>query len=218
MTLLTRPILLATRNAGKLRELRPLLTAHGLVCRTLDEVGLTERAEEAGIEQWDTFEANALAKARYYSALVGELGESGSAADVAYAVLAEDSGLCVDALNGAPGVHSKRWGGEAGTDVSNNERLLMALSAVTDRRAAYVCCAVLVTPEAVYTAHGATTGRILEAPSGSAGFGYDPLFWSDDLQAGFGEVSAAAKAGVSHRSRAVEQVVRQLLVNFRQTS
>lgn len=197
------PVLLATRNAGKLRELQPLLAAHGLESRTLDELGLPERAEEAAIEQWDTFEQNALAKAQYFAAL-----SSG------HVVLAEDSGLCVVALDGAPGVHSKRWGGESATDVDNNARLLGALAGVTDRRAAYVCCAVLITPTAVFTAEGRTEGRILEAPSGAGGFGYDPLFWSAELSAGFGEVPRAMKASVSHRTRAVEQ----LLMNFTRTS
>ncbi len=199
-------ILLATRNAGKLRELRPLVAAHGFAAVALDELGLGERPEEAFIEKWDTFEENALAKAQYFAALATE-----------HVVLAEDSGLCVNALGGAPGVHSRRWGGDGATDSANNARLLAALGSRPDRAAAYVCCAVLLAPEAVQAvqvAEGRTVGRILEAPCGTAGFGYDPLFWSDELSACFGGVSAEAKAGVSHRTRAVERVLK----NFGPTS
>ncbi len=196
MTVTERPILLATRNAGKLRELQPLLAAFGFGSRTLHDAGLEERPEESGIEVWDTFRDNALAKARHFASLA-----------VDYPVLAEDSGLCVDVLGGAPGVHSRRWGGEPYTDALNNQRLLRALNQATDRRAAYVCYAVLVTPSAVYTGEGQTVGRILEAPSGEGGFGYDRLFWSEELQAGFGHVPAEVKAEVSHRSRAVLQVL-----------
>ncbi len=198
MTVTERPILLATRNAGKLRELQPLLAEFGFQSRTLHDLGYEERPEESGIEVWATFRDNALAKARHFASLAAD-----------YPVLAEDSGLCVDVLGGAPGVHSRRGGGgEPSTDALNNQRLLRALNQATDRRAAYVCYAVLVTPSAVYTGEGQTAGRILEAPSGDGGFGYDPLFWSEELQAGFGHVSTEVKAEVSHRSRAVSQLLR----------
>lgn len=201
-------ILLATRSSGKRRELAALLAAEGLAVTDLETAGVPEdAAAEAAIECHATFEANALAKARYFR----------SRAETAW-VLAEDSGLCVDALGGAPGVQSKRWGGiaqEAGAalDAANIDRLLAALAAAGAdapelRSASYVCVAVLLGPAgACLVGEGRTGGRILPARRGTGGFGYDPVFWSTELDAGFGEVPAAAKAAVSHRGRAVRGVL-----------
>ncbi len=194
-------LLLATRSAGKLRELTPLLSALGYDGESLAQAGMVELPEEEFVESGETFEENALAKARYFHAR----GEG-------RVVLAEDSGLCVDALSGGPGVRSKRWGGEVGAsgeslDASNNARLLRAISGACERGAHYACSAALVWAGGELVASGVTAGRILEAPCGTGGFGYDPLFWSTELDACFGSVSREQKAAVSHRRRAVAAVL-----------
>ena len=123
-------------------------------------------------------------------------------------MLADDSGLAVDALGGAPGVHSKRWGGNPALngralDANNNARLLATLEGVADRRARFVCVAAVAWMDGVVTARGEATGLLLGAPRGAEGFGYDPLFLSDDLGRTLAEVSLAEKSKVSHRARAV---------------
>ena len=198
-------ILIATRSRGKLRELRPLFAAEGLEVFDLDEAGLPERDEEAGLEIFETFEDNALAKARHFHARSG------------LATVADDSGLMVDALGGAPGVRSKRWSGredltgEALDDENNRlliERLAEASAVGRDARAArYVCAAAYVDGCREIVRRGEVRGRMLDAPRGTGGFGYDPYFYADELQGTFGEVSGAEKARVSHRARAVRALV-----------
>src|SRR5690606_13237279 len=127
-------LLLATRSAGKLRELRPLFSGAGYRVVDLAEAGIEPGAEEEALERYDTFERNALAKAHYFLARVG------------IATIADDSGLEVAALDGAPGVHSKRWSGRTdldgqALDDANNEKLLASLRGTADRRARYVCAA-----------------------------------------------------------------------------
>ncbi len=210
--MVSRTILVATRSAGKLAELRPMLADFGLGVESLDEAGLDELPIEEGLEVYESFEENALAKARHFHERSG-----------GRLVLAEDSGLCVDALGGAPGVRSKRWGAADGLtggalDAANNARLLAALEGVEDRRAHYACCAVLVWPGGQVSACGTTTGRILHAPAGEHGFGYDPYFWSDELDACFGSVDKATKGRVSHRARAVRSVLTEFTKDFAGTS
>jgi XTP/dITP diphosphohydrolase len=213
---MARPtVLLATRSAGKQRELAALLEDGGWGWCTLDEIGLFEdEASEAAIECFDTFAENALAKARWFAALAPGRW-----------VLAEDSGLCVDALGGAPGVQSKRWGGRAtesgaALDVANIGRLHAALAAVgaqeaAARTAAYVCAAVLMSPDGVVsTAEGRTAGYILMEAAGTGGFGYDPVFYSTELSGSFGSLSASAKGSVSHRGRAIRAVLATVAKNF----
>jgi XTP/dITP diphosphohydrolase len=195
-------VLLATRNVGKRRELRALVEAVGWRVVTLDELGVAEEPAEDALEVHDTFLENARAKAVYFAARAGS-----------YAVLAEDSGLCVEALGGAPGVRSKRWSNRselsgAALDAANCAHLLGALTGAASRRASYVCGAVLRWGDREVSALGETTGAILEAPCGGEGFGYDPYFWSTELAACFGAVDGAAKASVSHRGRAVRPVDR----------
>jgi XTP/dITP diphosphohydrolase len=195
-------VLLATRSAGKIRELRGLLTAAGIQPLTLDEAGIAYVDDEESIEQFATFQENALAKARYFRQRAGDL-----------AVLAEDSGLEVSALGGRPGVYSKRWSGRddlsgVALDAANNQRLLQELQGVADRSARYVCEAVWITPRGeVHHARGETLGRIVEQPRGSNGFGYDPFFFSVELGCTFGEAPPEAKARVSHRARAVRALL-----------
>lgn len=192
----TRVVLVATRNPGKLRELLPLFTEAGLVARTLDDAGIAQDAREDGLETAETFEGNALAKARYFHARSG------------HPTVADDSGLVVDALGGAPGVRSRRWSGRAelqgsALDAANNALLLERLSGVGDRRARFVCAAAWVDDEHEEVRRGECTGRIATTPTvGAHGFGYDPLFVSDELGATFAEVDREAKSRVSHRARA----------------
>jgi XTP/dITP diphosphohydrolase len=190
-------VLLATRSAGKIRELRALLGEARLAALTLEEAGIAYAAAEESIEQFATFYDNALAKARYFQAFAGEL-----------AVLAEDSGLEVSALGGRPGVHSKRWSGRqdlsgSALDAANNAHLIRALRGVADRSARYVCEAVWLADGVARSARGETAGEIVELPRGTNGFGYDPYFFSTELGCTFGEASAQAKARVSHRARAI---------------
>ena len=202
-------LLVATRNAGKLAELSPMIAAAGFTPLSLDAAGVAYRPDEASIETFATFEENALVKARYY------LGRAAGAGQTC-AVLADDSGLVVDALDGQPGVRSKRWGGVdalsgAALEASNNTRLLMALEGVRDRRARFVCVAAIAWEGGTIAARGETEGVILDAPRGVHGFGYDPLFLSDDLGVTLAEATMLEKSGVSHRARAMARA----LVAFR---
>lgn len=210
----TRPaaILIATRNAGKLRELRALVEAAGFRAESLEEAGLPERAEEGALEVYETFAENARAKAMHF--LARSEGR---------AVLAEDSGLCVEALGGAPGVRSKRWSEAPGLsglalDAANCERLVAALDGVSNRRAWYACAAMLCWGGRVWSSEGATRGEILSAPCGTEGFGYDPYFWSTELSACFGALPAVQKAAVSHRGRAIGAVLAAFSNDFSHTS
>lgn len=199
-------ILVATRNRGKLRELLPLLESDGWEPIDLSAAGIVEAPAEDAIESHATFEANALAKARHFFAISG------------LPTLADDSGLSVDALGGEPGVRSKRWSGRAdlagpALDQANNAKLLGALAALgthAGRGAGYVCAAAYVDADDEIVTRGETRGVLLDAPRGSGGFGYDPLFLSDDLGATFAEVSRDEKARVSHRARAVAAILASL--------
>jgi XTP/dITP diphosphohydrolase len=201
-----REILLATRSVDKLRELRPIFAAAGLEVIDLDMAGIAEDpAAESAVEAFETFEENALAKARYFFARGG-----------GRPTVADDSGLEVLALGGRPGVRSKRWGGNTGLsgralDEANNHHLLRELESARDRRARYVCAAAYVDGDSEWTCRGETAGVILAAPRGEGGFGYDPLFASDDLSgATFAEADRATKERVSHRGRAFARLVDSL--------
>lgn len=189
-------VVLATRSEGKVRELAAMCAARGVTAIGLAEAGFPDEdpAEEA-LEVYDTFEANARAKAVWFAArLPGRL------------VVADDSGLEVLALGGAPGVRSKRWTGSSATGAAlhaeNNAALLAALEGNPDRRARFVCVMVARLGDREWVGRGECAGRILEAAVGSEGFGYDPLFWSEELGAGFGTVGRDTKGRVSHRARA----------------
>jgi len=204
-----RRVLLATRSMGKRREIEPMLCAQGWVVLDLAAAGCDERPEdEERLEGASTFAANALAKARHFHARSG------------LPTVADDSGLACDALDGAPGVRSKRWSARPdltgrSLDEANNALLLRALAEAARRGAAsrvarYVCAAAYVDGVRAEVAQGETAGRILDGPAGTEGFGYDPLFWSDELQASFGFVSREEKARVSHRARAIAALLKKL--------
>lgn len=199
-----RRVLLASRNPGKLLELRPMFTNHGIEVVDLLDAGVVERPEEDALESFDTFEANALAKARYF------FERSGGVPTVA-----DDSGLQVVALGGEPGVHSKRWSGRddlgrAALDAANNGKLVRALAGITDRRARYVCAAAYVDAGRELVRRGETVGVVVDVPRGSGGFGYDPHFESLDIGATFGEATIEEKERVSHRGRAFRALLAAL--------
>jgi XTP/dITP diphosphohydrolase len=183
-------LLLATRNAHKVDEIRALLARAGITVGSLLDRPEIPEPPETG----DTFEHNALQKARFVAERTGG------------AVLADDSGLEVDVLGGAPGVRSKRFSAE-GTDAANNALLLERLAGVDDRRARFRCVLALVHGDAEATVSGACEGRITSAPRGAHGFGYDPVFVPDELDGRtLGEATMAEKNAISHRARAVAQL------------
>jgi XTP/dITP diphosphohydrolase len=191
-------LVLATRSRHKAREIGQILAPLDLEVETLADLGIQETPEEDAIEAFDTFSANAVAKARYFAGMLGRV------------TLADDSGLRVDALNGEPGVYTKRFAGRddlsgQALDDANNALLLEKLSGVPDedRGARYVCCAAVAWPDGrTLTATGTVRGLIAIEPRGHNGFGYDPLFYVPQLDARFAEVPAEAKNAISHRSRA----------------
>jgi XTP/dITP diphosphohydrolase len=195
------PWILATRNAGKVHELRALFADAHVRVVDLAEAGIEKRGEEEAIEVYDTFEENALAKARYYSARAG--GRT---------VVADDSGLEVLALNGEPGVRSKRWSGRedlegAALDAANNALLVARMQGVADRRARFVCVAALCRGPDSIAVRGEVPGSITEEPSGRHGFGYDPYFFAAELGCTLADATVAEKQGVSHRGRAFAALV-----------
>ena len=194
-------VVVATRNRHKVREIAVLLdeAGLGLLPVTLDDVAPNAEL----IEDQDTFEGNALAKARQAAAACG------------LAALADDSGIEVDALAGAPGVRSARWGGEPCDDGRNNEKLLRELANVPagKRTARYRCAAAFVDGRGVEMVRsGACEGILLDAPRGSGGFGYDPLFLVPSLGQTMAELELEAKNRLSHRAaafRALAQALRE---------
>lgn len=197
---MTGRIILATRSEGKLRELRPLFARAGFDVIDLRAARLPETAAEDDLEQFETFEENALAKGRYFNALSG------------LPVVADDSGLEVAALGGAPGVRSKRWSGRAdlagdALDAENNALLLRSLAGADERAAKYVCAAGFVDGPRELVRRGEVAGRITQASRGAGGFGYDPYFESAELGKTFGEVAASEKERVSHRARAFRALI-----------
>lgn len=190
-------LVLATRNEHKVDELRPLLEGVAEVLSLQDFPGMPEV-----LETGTTFEENAAKKAEAVARYTGN------------AALADDSGLEVVALGGAPGVHSARFAGVGATDAANRALLLRTLAGVPAERrdARFVCVAALAVPgRPLWTARGVHEGRILDAPRGRGGFGYDPLFYSEELGATFAEVPAELKNQVSHRARALAQLRAYLL-------
>ena len=192
-----RLIILGSRNQGKLRELQAVLCPLGVELRGLDAYPAAIVPEETG----QSFAENARLKA---TDLARELGAW---------VLADDSGLCVDALDGRPGVHTARYAGPGATDAQRIEKLLEELrdADVPHRGARFVCALALATPDGViFEVEESCRGRITRHPRGENGFGYDPVFLYPDFGATFAEVSDEAKGKVSHRGRAVRALAEAL--------
>lgn len=203
--MMTRPLVFASRNPGKLAELRQLLPG-------IDVLSTDEAAHQLGIripeviEDADTFEGNAIKKAREISVATG------------FPALADDSGLEVDALDGAPGVYSARYAGEHAGDAANNTKLLAALVGVPaeKRTARFRCVLALADTEGalgadVITCAGVAEGVILDAARGTGGFGYDPLFLFPELGQTFAELGIGTKGDLSHRARAMRDMRPKLL-------
>lgn len=187
-------LVVATNNKGKLAEIRELLPGFRLL--TLADIGFTADIPEP----YHTFAENAHTKALAVHQYCGK------------AVMADDSGICVDVLDGAPGVHSARYAGGPANDWRNNEKLLAALAGQTVRNAHYKAVICLLLPgEAPLYFEGACPGAITEAPAGNGGFGYDPIFRPDGYAETFAQLPATVKHELSHRGEAVRKMAAFLL-------
>ena len=192
-------IVLASRNKKKIGELRTILSQYieGIEILSLDDVGILGEIEEDG----DTFEQNALIKARV-------------AATSGYIGVGDDSGLCVDALGGAPGVYSARYAGDHGDDEANNDLLLKNLEDKDDKSARFVCCIACIFPESYgyesIVVRGEVEGQIISQRRGEGGFGYDPLFYFPQFDKTLAEVTPEQKNSVSHRGNAIKALAEKL--------
>ncbi len=192
-------LVLASANPGKRREIEALLAPLGIAAPTAAELGFTEEVAETGT----TFEENALLKARTVAAALG------------LPALADDSGLVVEALGGAPGVLSARYAGEGATDAERNAKLLREMASVPaeKRGAAFVCVMACVRPDgAALIGQGRLEGRIALAPRGENGFGYDPVFELPERGLTVAMLEAAEKNAISHRGRALRDLVPRIKV------
>ena len=200
---MTRQLLIATKNLGKVREYRELLADLPFQVLSLADAGIQADVEETG----ETFAENALLKARAYSRLSGLL------------TWADDSGLAVDALGGWPGVHSARHAGPNASDADRIQVLLARLAHVPpqERTAAFHCVVAIATPDGrAWTTEGTCRGVIIDTPMGSGGFGYDPVFFVPDLGKTFAQLSSAEKNAISHRgiaSRKAAALLAQLVAD-----
>jgi XTP/dITP diphosphohydrolase len=197
-TTMISEILLASGNSHKIEELRAILSPRGIRLLSAYEAGVTlPEVLEDGV----SFTENAVKKALQTSRALG------------MAVLADDSGLEVDALHGEPGVYSARYAGEGGNDGRNVQKLLRKLETCDDRRARFVCVIAVASPEGLAgTAEGEIRGRINHRPSGTGGFGYDPVFIPEGFQETFAELPEERKNQLSHRARALEAALQKGLL------
>jgi XTP/dITP diphosphohydrolase len=195
-------LIVATTNAGKAIEVAELLAGVGVRLRSLTEFPHVEAVEETGA----TFAENATIKATFYGRLFGEM------------TLADDSGLEVDALGGAPGVHSARYAGEGAGDAQRVARLLdeLAQSGAQDRRARFICVAAIYETASgeLRLFRGVCEGRIAAEPCGANGFGYDPIFIPDGYDVTFAQLPSSMKQRISHRARALAGAKAHLLRRF----
>lgn len=184
-------IIAATSNVGKIREIKKIFCDEKVEILSMGEIGIDIEIEENGT----TFEENALIKARTISKMTGEIA------------LADDSGLCVDAMGGAPGIYSARYAGADATDAQRIEKLLAELLGEKNRNAKFVSVIAVVFPDGKeLTAEGEVLGKISDKVYGDGGFGYDPVFISDELGKTFGVASADEKNKISHRARALDKM------------
>ena len=184
-------LVIATRNKGKTSEIRDLLKGFPINIKNLDDFGPIPEVEEDG----DTFDENAYKKASFTARILG------------LPALADDSGLLVEALGGAPGIHSARYAGENATDKQRRDKLLQAMEEKTDREAAFECVISIAVPTgAALTYEARCEGLITTEPVGSNGFGYDPVFYYPPLKKTFAELTMEEKSAVSHRGKALREV------------
>jgi XTP/dITP diphosphohydrolase len=188
-------MVLATRNRGKTKELQSLLGPTGITVKNLDDFGPMPDVAEDGA----TFDENAYKKSSFYARILG------------FPTMADDSGLVVEALGGAPGVLSARYAGKDAADSDRCEKLLAEMKGKRNREAAFECVISIAVPSgAALTYEGRCEGRIAEAPSGENGFGYDPVFYYPPLEKTFAELDTDEKNRVSHRGRALAEVVAEI--------
>lgn len=192
-----RRFIVATKNKGKLGEIKEILNDFPFEVISMEEAGITKDIEEYG----NTFEENALIKAREIFNATGEM------------VMADDSGLEVDFLNGAPGIYSSRFAGEGATDEDKNKKLLQLLEGVpfNNRTARFVCSIAVVLPDGEhFTVRGICDGYICVEPAGDNGFGYDPLFFLPEYNMTTAQMNPEQKNSISHRGRALNKMVDEL--------
>ncbi len=185
-------LVVATRNPGKTGEIRSLLSGQDVIIKDLTDFGPIPEITEDGL----TFDENAYKKAGFAARVLG------------FPAMADDSGLVVKALDGAPGVFSARYAGEKATDEENYQKLLAEMAGQEDRRAAFECVISIAVPTgAALTYEGRCEGEITTEPVGTSGFGYDPVFYFPPLQKTFAQLDSQEKNRVSHRGKALQEVV-----------
>lgn len=188
-------VIAATKNKGKIREMEEILSELGIDIVSQQDMGIDVDVEETG----NTFEKNALIKAR----AVAMISDN--------PVLADDSGLCVDSLGGAPGVYSARYAGDNATDSDKINKLLREIGDNKNRNAKFITAVAFIFPDGrEITASGEVKGYITEKPAGTGGFGYDPVFFSEELNKTFAEATDEEKNSVSHRGRALKNLYEKL--------
>ncbi|PRR79080.1 dITP/XTP pyrophosphatase [Clostridium liquoris] len=193
-----KKLILASNNENKIIEIKDILSPLNVQVISLKEAEINVEVEEDG----KTFMENAYKKAKEIFDIVS---------DKDYMVLADDSGLAVDALGGAPGVYSARFSGEHGNTKKNNEKLLRLMENIKDRRAKFICAMVLIVDEKnTIRVQGEVEGAILEEERGKDGFGYDPLFYVPQYNMTFGEMDSKAKNSISHRKKALVDLEEEL--------
>jgi XTP/dITP diphosphohydrolase len=192
---LDRPLVLGTRNRGKIGEFEELFRETGIEMRSLDDFGPIPPVAEDG----ETFEGNAVLKARFTARVLG------------LPAIADDSGLTVKALGGEPGVFSARYAGEGATDRENNLKLLSRMEGIEDREAAFICILAIAVPRGPALIYeGICEGLISKELTTGQGFGYDPLFYYPPLKKTFAQMTQAEKNRVSHRGKAIEELRREI--------
>ncbi|MFC1876525.1 XTP/dITP diphosphatase [Thermodesulfobacteriota bacterium] len=183
-------LVIASRNTGKTAEIRELLSGFPITIKNLDDFGPIPEVEEDG----QTFDENAYKKASFTARVLG------------HPALADDSGLVVDALNGAPGVFSARYADPDATNEDRYRKLLQEMEGITNRKAAFECVISIAMPTGpALTYEGRCEGLIAESPKGANGFGYDPIFFYPPLKKNFAELTREEKSRVSHRGKALEE-------------
>ncbi len=192
---LDRPLILATKNRGKVSEFQDLFRGFDFEIKSLNDFGPIPPV----IEDGETFEDNSVKKAQFTAKVLG------------LPAIADDSGLTVKALGGKPGVLSARYAGEDATDEANNIKLLKAMKGIEQREAAFICVLAIAVPQGPALIYGGTCeGLITQEISGTQGFGYDPIFYYPPLNKTFAQMSGAEKNGVSHRGRAMAELKGEL--------
>ena len=188
-------IVIASNNIHKIEEFKKELSNYEVL--SLKDIGYNKEIEETG----KTFEENAIIKAKTINSYLKEKG-------LDYLVIADDSGLCVDSLNGEPGIYSARYSGVHGDDKANRDKLQKRLEQ-KNREAYFICTIVICYPDGeCKTVEGRTYGRIIEEELGNKEFGYDCIFYSDDLNKTFGQATSEEKNSVSHRGRAIKEMLK----------